>query len=92
MFEQNSTVLNLADLMEHPWDDMKSIGFYRLYINKCAWDTINEEESNYWERLVKEDLYADYDEDKLDIHVELSDERNYIDIDIVPPWMQMEEE
>ncbi len=92
VLEQNSTVLDLADLMEHPWDDMKSIGFYRLYINKCTWDTINEQEATSWERLVKEDLYADYDEDELDIYVELSDERNYIDIDIVPPWMQMEEE
>jgi hypothetical protein len=59
-------VIDLADLYGHPWWEYEVAGYHFFWVSRTDGNALFNEESEYIEKAVTEDLLFDYTEDELD--------------------------
>jgi len=66
LVDHKLSVLDLADLYNHPWEDYKTVGYHYIWITRTDWAELKKKEKQYLEEQVEYDLTFDYAEDELD--------------------------
>lgn len=60
------SIIDLADLFNHPWDEYETAGYYSLWISRTDDEELCPDEVESLQEDVEADLRYDYTEDELD--------------------------
>ena len=70
--------IDLADLLNHPWDDYKVAGYGQIWISHPDWTRLTIEELKQLEDDVTSDLLFDYGEDELNFWFNPSPDNSFL--------------
>jgi len=66
LVDHKLSVLDLADLYNHPWENYKIVGYHSIWITRTDWAKLKKKEKQYLEEQAEYDLRFDYAEDEVD--------------------------
>jgi len=87
LVDDKLSVLDLADLYNHPWMDYKTVGYNSIWITRTDWAELKKKEKRYLEEQVEYDLRFDYEENELDFSFDDSINKSSLCV-----WVQDHEE
>ena len=83
--------IDLADLLNHPWDDYEVAGYGRIWISHPDWTRLTSEELKQLEDDVTSDLLFDYGVDELNFWFDASPDNSFLLVGDVVELRYLEE-
>ena len=80
--DRNLTEIDFADLFNHPWEPYRVVGYHRVWISRLDGESIDDDEAETLDQLVREDLFYDFDEEDIQLTISLSDTGNSVAIEV----------
>jgi hypothetical protein len=74
--------LDLADLYNHPWANLKMVGYSSINISRTDGRNLTNSNLTHLEKEVTDDLRFDYGEDEIEIDFDRQSIRGVLNVDV----------